>query len=402
MLSSMETRGLIGARCRRRIAILTVLFCAGTIPVPCQVGLDAASQWLTVGKSYAPKTDHGHSWGADGTIDITSDFGLLLGIGPAYTQYAYREDPYLFRTSLVGAIAIPSWRWKLIYTFFMPSVGNRLALELRGGLSTVEVINFYGFGSDTQRDMSIEETGYYDVDATIYASVFYLGFGAAPSLWIGPAVGLNYMDMRNAEGRLIGEIDPELVGTDRLYLGPGIQLYSDTRERSLYPRSGTYLFTGAHNWFATAPGRTPFYQVMVDSRWYGPVTRIPDFILALRLSGMATFGAVPFYQVARLGGRRSLRGYEFERFRGDHMIAGSAEARFPFFREVIVIPVEFGGFLIADGGRLWYEGESPGGWRGSWGFGLWGATLSRDVLGIVYAAFCRESWIIRAGFGFDY
>jgi outer membrane protein assembly factor BamA len=117
---------------------------------------------------------------------------------------------------------------------------------------------------------------------------------------------------------------------------------------------------------------------------------------------MATFGEVPFCQVARLGGRKSLRGYEFERFRGDHMVSGSLEARFPLLRELIIIPVEFGGFFMADGGRLWYQQESPGGWRGSWGFGIWGATLSRDVLGILYLAFCQESMIVRAGFGFDY
>ena len=398
----MEICRLIDAHCATRLAVLTMLLCAGTIPAPCQVGPDAASQWMTLGKSYAPKMDHGHSWGVDGTIDITSDFGLLLGIGPAYTKYAYRADPYLYRTSVVGAIAIPSWRYKLLYSFFMPSVGNRLALELRGGVSTVEVINFYGFGSDTPRDRSIEETGYYDVDATVYAMMCFVGFGATPSLWIGPALGLNYMNMYKSEGRLIGELDPAVVGTDRLYLGPGFQLYSDTRELSLYPRSGTFFFTGVHNWFATSPGRKPFYQLAADCRWYGTVTRIPDFVLALRLTGMATFGEVPFYQVARLGGRKTLRGYEFERFRGDHMIAGSVEARFPLFKEVIVIPIEFGGFLMADGGRLWYEGESPGGWRGSWGLGIWGATLSRDVLGIVYFAFCRESTILRAGFGFDY
>ena len=62
--------------------MLTVLLCVGTIPVPCQVGPDAASQWMTLGKSYAPKMDHGHSWGVDGTIDITSDFGLLAGNRP--------------------------------------------------------------------------------------------------------------------------------------------------------------------------------------------------------------------------------------------------------------------------------------------------------------------------------
>jgi hypothetical protein len=203
----------------------------------------------------------------DGTIDITSDFGLLLGIGPAYTQYAYRADPFLFRTSLVGAIAMPSWRYKFLFTFYMPSAGNRLAFQMKGDLSTVEVINFYGFGSDTPRDRTLEETGYYDVDGRAYATLLYAGYGVTPSLWVGPALGLNFMDMYNMEGRLIDEIDPTLVGTDRLYVGPGLQIYSDNREGSLYPRSGTFVFAGAHNWFAPAGGHKPFYQIMAEARW---------------------------------------------------------------------------------------------------------------------------------------
>lgn len=398
----MTDRALNITRCAMRLVILAALFCVDAVPVLSQAGLDQAGQWMTLGKAYAPKLDHGYSWGVDGTIDITSDFGFLVGIGPTYSSYAYREEPYLYKMGLVGAVAMPSWRWKVLYSFFMPSLGNRLALELKAGVSTVEVINFYGFGSDTPRDMAKEETGYYDVDATVYATVFYLGFGLSPTLWLGPAVGLNYMDMRNAEGRLIGETDPVLIGTNQLYLGPGLQLYSDTRERSLYPRSGTFLFAAGHNWFATMPGHRPYYQVAADFRWYGSVSRIPDVVLALRFSGLATFGEVPFYQTARLGGRRNVRGYEFERYRGDHTVAGSADLRFPFYRDVIFIPVEFGGFLMADAGRLWYEKESPGGWRGSWGFGIWGATLSRDVLGILYIAFSRENAIVRAGFGFDY
>jgi hypothetical protein len=381
---------------------LFLLLCAAASCVFCQEGTDPSGQWMALGEEYAPKQDHGYSWGADGTIDITSDFGLLLGIGPTYTRYAYRSDPYLFRASLVGAIAIPSWRYKLISTFYMPAAGNRLAFEIKANLSTAEVINFYGLGSDTPRDLELEETGYYDVDAMFYGALLYAAHGVTPSLWVGPALALNFMDMYSMEGRLINTVDPTLVGTDRLYVGPGLQLYSDTRERSLYPRSGTFVFAGAHDWFAASPGRRPFYQLMADVRCYGMVSQIPDLVLALRLNGMATFGDVPFYQTARLGGRKSLRGYEFERYRGDHMVSGSLEARFPLLRELIIIPIEFGGFLMADGGRLWYEQERRGGWRGSWGLGIWGATLSRDVLGIVYLAFCQESMIVRAGFGFDF
>jgi outer membrane protein assembly factor BamA len=264
------------------------------------------------------------------------------------------------------------------------------------------VIEFYGFGSNTPRDAVKEDQGYYLVDAWIYDTRLFLGYGLSPFTWFGPLLSLNYVEMYDTRDRLIDEIEAREHASKRTHLGTGLQLYVDTREGSMYPRSGVYVDAKALNWLITSPGRMPYQRLEADVRWYTSPTSFSDAVLALRLGGIATFGGVPFYQTATLGGRRSLRGYEFERFRGDHSVSLSAEVRFPLFRQLIVLPFEFGGFLLGDAGRLWYGGESPGGWRTDGGIGLWGSTFSRELLGVLYIAFAREKPVIRAGLGFDY
>jgi len=387
----------------KRLFVVAALVCAGALSAYCQQRTDTINRWFSLSRAYTHQRDYGSSWGASGTFDISPDFGVLIGTGPTFTKYSYREDPFLYTTGLLGAIAIPSWRYEVTYNFYMPSFANRWALEFKAGVSTYESIAFYGYGSDTPRDPVKEDEGYYLMDSWLYSSRLFLGYGVTPSIWAGPLLTGNYLEMYDdSRDRLIDSVESVVLGAQRTYVGLGAQLFVDTRERSMYPRSGMYAAANAIGWFAADKGRQPFQTLQADIRLYTTPLKAEDLVLALRVGGMASFGEVIYYQSAVLGGRRSLRGYMFQRFRGDYSVYGSAEVRFPLFKQLIFLPVEFGAFFMGDVGRLWYQGESPGGMRGSWGIGIWGAGFSRDLLGILYVAFAREGAMVRAGFGFDY
>ncbi len=65
----------------------------------------------------------------------------------------------------------------------------------------------------------------------------------------------------------------------------------------------------------------------------------------------------------RLGGQGSLRGYRDDQFRGDRMILGTLEYRFPLAKKVQ-------GALFTDWGGVWDTGLSPKNIKGSVGLGL--------------------------------
>jgi Omp85 superfamily domain len=357
---------------------------------------------ISVSQQSRESIDHGSSWSMRAAFDITSEFGVHLGMGPVFTKYAFRAEPFLYSAGVVGTVTIPRGRYELTGDFYMPSFANRWAFEVKTGVSTCRVMEFYGFGSNTPRDPGREDQGYYQVDAWMYDTKIFFAYGISPSTWVGPLLALDYAEMYGTSDRLINQIEAEELGAQRTHIGIGVQVSVDTREALMYPRSGILIDARALGWFVAATGRAPYQHLEADARWYTTPFSSSDDVLAVRLAGATTFGAAPFFQSATLGGRRSMRGYEFERFRGAHAVCLSAELRFPLFRKTIVLPFEFGGFLLGDAGRLWYGGASPGGLRSDAGFGIWGATFSRDILGVLYIAFAREKPVVRAGFGFDY
>ena len=75
---------------------------------------------------------------------------------------------------------------------------------------------------------------------------------------------------------------------------------------------------------------------------------------------------------AFIGGPGTVRGYPWQRFRGDAAVSGSAEVRMRLARvNLLVLRPVVGVFALADAGRVWYDGESEGGWHTAVGGGLY-------------------------------
>jgi outer membrane protein assembly factor BamA len=127
--------------------------------------------------------------------------------------------------------------------------------------------------------------------------------------------------------------------------------------------------------------------------------------LTLFAGGIKTFGTVPFFESAQLGGSRTLRGYRPNRFAGDAAVYGSAEVRLPLTRLQIVIPGEQGVFGFADAGRVYVKGETSDEMHSSFGGGIWLSFLSRANVLFVGAGVPKESkegTRFIAGFGFPF
>ena len=88
-----------------------------------------------------------------------------------------------------------------------------------------------------------------------------------------------------------------------------------------------------------------------------------DQVWALR--GMYGFGRgdMTEFNQFRLGGQGSLRGYRDDQFRGNRMILGSLEYRFPLAKKIQ-------GALFTDWGGAWDTGLRPRGIKGSFGLGV--------------------------------
>jgi hemolysin activation/secretion protein len=134
---------------------------------------------------------------------------------------------------------------------------------------------------------------------------------------------------------------------------------------------------------------------------YLPVAR--GNTLALRAGGEQVFGDFPVQEAAFLGGGQSLRGYARNRFAGDAAVWGNAELRSGFGRANLgVARGNLGGILLADAGRVYFDGRSEGGWHPVLGGGLYFSMLDRAYTGSVIAAHGAEGWRASIQFGLPF
>jgi len=128
--------------------------------------------------------------------------------------------------------------------------------------------------------------------------------------------------------------------------------------------------------------------------------------LTLFAGGIKVFGdSIPFFQAARLGGRETLRGYNFDRFAGDAAVYGSAEARIPISRLKLFIPGQQGVFGFYDVGQVFVKGETSDELHKAVGGGIWLSFLTRAsvlYVGVAKPVKDKEGNRVLAGFGFPF
>jgi hemolysin activation/secretion protein len=107
----------------------------------------------------------------------------------------------------------------------------------------------------------------------------------------------------------------------------------------------------------------------------------------VRAGGEKVWGEFPFQYAAMIGGSSTLRGYPSQRFAGDAAAYGSAELRQVIGRaNLLLARGNLGAFGLADAGRVWFEGDSPGGWHTAFGGGLFFSFMEgRRAVSAAYA-----------------
>lgn len=123
----------------------------------------------------------------------------------------------------------------------------------------------------------------------------------------------------------------------------GVQVIYDTRE-GRFPRSGLYATASVER---TVSGDFRFTRALGEARYYIPLPRESS----LELRGVAGVGSdqLPLSELFWMGGYDLLRGYTQDEFRGNRLVAGSAEYLFPVLEAVQAA-------VFIDAGAVWNSG----------------------------------------------
>jgi hypothetical protein len=265
-----------------------------------------------------------------------------------------------------------------------------LGVEMRFRMSGVDQNRFHGVGYRTPSD---RPRAFYDVEQYRYAL-------APAAVWsrngwrvaVGPSFELVDTDTDIDPGPRYVIGDPT---TDFMERRPNVEV-EDVGLMQLTKPYGSGRFTqlgldatvdGA---FVPTPGG-PAVGVLVEGSVHPAVfgvrqsfTRVRGALsvrqsfpvpgeptLAVSAKATKIWGTAPFFELAYLGGRSSLRGFPKHRFAGDASFGSQFELRVKLGSANVVRPFDFGVLGLADVGRVYLRGLSYREWHATHGGGVW-------------------------------
>ncbi|HEY0016707.1 MAG TPA: BamA/TamA family outer membrane protein [Longimicrobium sp.] len=326
-------------------------------------------------------------------VDWKRRAGPVVGVGPGITKYGFRRQPHAWEAQ--GHVG-----WAPLETRFLLAASGNLHPEnarhwwsAEGYASQMETARFFGFGNDTDDDVSGDLRDTWLRQVRLEAAL-NLPLGRRGLLEVGPV--LQWTDPEVVSGSRLDLQRPLGTGSFGQF-GLRAEVELDGRDLPNFPRRGWRLETGGSAWPAVWDAEGPFGEAHAMAAAYLSAGAGP--VLAVRAGGRQVWGDFPFHEAAFLGGSATLRGHSGQRFAGDRLVFGGAEVRQPLFRLNLGVRGTFGVLALADAGRVWYEGDSDGGWHTAVGGGVFFHAIGQSVYATVAQG---ERTSFDVGFGMPF
>ncbi|MEM6396399.1 MAG: hypothetical protein AAF741_08635 [Bacteroidota bacterium] len=322
-------------------------------------------------------------------IGFNVDDGFVIGANMVRRNHGFKPDPFSDQHSItatystLGAI-------NLAYDgTYNNMLGRRADILFSGNYVSDEfVVNFFGFGNDTE-DMP---DGDLDFNRTrqgftyLYPRLRLRGRTNRISLEIGPY--FHSVEIARRTDGFLGQVElPDRVFTNQNFTGVRTNFSFNNLARPTMPDNGVKINLGGQ------------WNTQLDDGFDRDFTRLSGDVSIYRLFGKQFFGVATrigvehidgefdFFQAPELGGRTNFRAVRSERFLGQTVFYQNVDIRlqtFLFGRNTIPT---VGGFILGfDHGRVWFDGEDSDTWHVGYGGGVWFAPLGATILHITYFA----------------
>jgi hypothetical protein len=300
------------------------------------------------------------------------ELGFVPNFGIHFLKYGYGRRPYARSLGVDAEYATDVDAWRVAFVADQRYEGTPVHFLTRIRTSKLEIISYYGLGNTTAGRVS--STGpaskFFDVEQQqwmLYPAVA-LALGGRSDVSLGPVVQFSETD--STPNRYISTVRPYGFGTFG-QTGMRLQMRLDGRDRVADPRRGLLLDVSGSVFPAVWDVESPFGSLRADGRAYLTVPIPVHPILVFRGGGAKVFGEFPFHESAFIGGPGSMRSLDAQRYAGDASVYGSVELRVPLGNFTVLLPWNVGLFGVMDAGRVFVDGESPGGWHSARGIGFW-------------------------------
>jgi hypothetical protein len=346
-------------------------------------------------------------WGGQNRWTVTTGYGvasgIIVGAGRTWTNYGFRRIPHHWKLEARGLVGtrVHDFGAELSGDYRFENSLHLLRADVRW--SNFDGFRWFGLGNDTERidsrlslvrmqRLSIEPAlemhfgrwreapdSAADAEADSASARTLDSSSRLRPLRVSVALGpvLRYTTTDAATESVFAFEQP--LGIDPLWqLGAGARLELSRTDGRAAPRRGFRLRTNVMGYPGLVDSPEASAQAEAEANAYIPLQG-DGLHIALRAGGSGAFGDFAAFDAASIGGRHSLRGYEFQRWAGDAAAYGGAELRAPLRRVELLVRGELGAFALVDAGKVWLDGASPGGWHAGYGGGLWFESFERAV-----------------------
>jgi hypothetical protein len=290
------------------------------------------------------------------------DMGVFLGLNVDFYSYGFRKHPYASRQSVRAGYSTALTGFKAEYDGEFAHTNSRKQRRLFARVSDVEIVRFHGFGNETPAE---QESDFFKTPQRQFVlnPSFRFGLDAPVDLSVGVIGKFTQPDL--IPGRFLTITRP--YGSDDFgQVGAQAALVVDKRNRPKAASKGVILSAAGTFYPKAWDVEENFGEAhgeMAGFLTFGPT-------LALRVGGKQLWGRYPYHEAAFIGGPDTVRGLRRQRYAGDASVFGNAELRQRLFDFKLLVPIDVGVFGLADGGRVFVDGEESDTWHHGVGGGV--------------------------------
>lgn len=329
------------------------------------------------------------------------DVGVILGAGMARTRYGFRKRPFSSELSIYGGVSMGEG-WGLVESRgeFRREASD-IRFEVAAGASGIDLLHFYGLGNDTD---AVSSSTFFDIEVNTlhFDPRVVIPVTENATLHVGPTV--RYTSTDNDPATYFTTVADTLYGAGHFgSVGVEMSVEMDSRDQPVAATRGVLLRLSGRMVPPIWDVEDTFGRLETEVRTYLTAVEMPlRPTLALRAGAKKVFGIAPFQESVFLGGRDELRGWDSDRFAGDAALYGSVEGRLRLGQFRIMLPGDIGVYGLFDAGRVYVDGNTPGGWHTGVGGGVWMSFLdSANTFSMGFAT-GAERTAFYGGLGFAF
>lgn len=315
-------------------------------------------------------------------LGYTNEDRLFVGLGLRWINHSFRKKPYGSFNEVAARYSITQKAFSYAYNGVFMQVIGKWNIGLLAEYDEVRDQDFLGIGNNTVR--SVDERHFYryrNSEANAHIRLFRI-IDSMHTITL--AAQYQSVQVLNDPAKYISyyHIPAGTAAFEKRHFWGGRMEYDFTKvDDAMVPRRGLRFNTAGEYMRNLKEDKS----VRRLSGLFGFILPVGPFTIASKAGAATLWGKPEFYQLNRLGGVTSLRGYLRFRFYGNTVFYNQNELQLNFNVKTYLFSGKMGLLALYDQARVWQPGENSERWHSAVGGGLMLAPFNRISVTGTYA-----------------